>query len=196
MKFKGFLLLLFLTLPLGAWAFTAQVGQPFPDWQLLDPYGNSVSLSQYKGKVLLIEPVGMNCQACQALTGAHKKGPLNSVVPQKGLKSIEDYLKEYGDGLEITDSRLVFIQIIFYNNFMQAPKPEEVQKWVQHFQMDRSPNFVVLAGTKKFIQPQIRKLIPGFFLVDKNFVLRFDSTTERPKHNLYQQLIPNISKLF
>jgi len=38
-------------------------------------------------------------------------------------------------------------------------------------------------------------MIPGFFLIDKDFILRSDSTGHRPKHNLYTQLLPELSVL-
>ena len=36
-----------------------EVGKPYPDLNLYDHRGNLVKLSQFKGKVLLIEPIGM-----------------------------------------------------------------------------------------------------------------------------------------
>jgi cytochrome oxidase Cu insertion factor (SCO1/SenC/PrrC family) len=36
-----------------------QLGQPYPDLELVDQTGQKTRLSSFKGKVILIEPVGM-----------------------------------------------------------------------------------------------------------------------------------------
>ena len=62
-------LLLMLWLALG-WGLPARaedlphewppkVGQPYPGLQLFDSNGLKVSLSDYRGKVIIIEPIGM-----------------------------------------------------------------------------------------------------------------------------------------
>src|SRR5579885_426641 len=45
-------------------------GQAYPDLKLLDQDGHEVALSSFKGKVILLEPVGMTCAACNAYSGA------------------------------------------------------------------------------------------------------------------------------
>ena len=84
------------------------LGELYPDLILLDQTGNQVRLSSFKGSVILVEPVGMNCPACQGFSGAGRKGPYGSVTPQQGLGSIEAYLPSYGGGLSVHDPRLVF----------------------------------------------------------------------------------------
>lgn len=171
------------------------IGQPFPDLQLIDQNGKAVQLSKYKGKVLLIEPIGMSCSGCQALSGGHKYGPYKGVRPQPSAKSIEEYVQAFGKGIQLTDDRLVFMQIIFFNTSMKAPQPSDIKGWIGHFDMNRSPNFIVLGGTQKLANPSIRKTIPGFFLVDKNFILRHDAAGHKPKSNLFTELIPQIKAL-
>ena len=157
--------------------FQPEINKPFPNLSLIDQYGNFVELKKYKGKVILLEPVGMTCAACQALSGAHKKGPLGSVIPQVGLKTIDEYVQQFGKGVQISNPNLLVIQIIFYNNFMAAPQPKEIQKWIQHFNLSSKSNFVVLGAPKKLVTKFTRGLIPGFYLIDKSFTLRWLSVT-------------------
>ena len=44
-----------------------KIAEPYPDLQLIDQTGKTVKLSSFKGKVILLEPLGMTCPACQAL---------------------------------------------------------------------------------------------------------------------------------
>ncbi|MBI3928653.1 MAG: redoxin family protein [Armatimonadetes bacterium] len=54
------------------------VGKPYPDLKLVNQDGNTVELSRFKGQVLLVEPVGMTCPACNAFAGAHDVGPFGA----------------------------------------------------------------------------------------------------------------------
>jgi len=90
------------------------VGQPYPDATFIDQDGNPVKLSSFKGSVLLIEPIGMTCAACQAFSGAHRYGALGGVTPQPGLPSIEQLFPQYTNNLSLRSSRFQFIQILFF----------------------------------------------------------------------------------
>jgi hypothetical protein len=69
--------------------------------------------------------------------------------------------------------------------------------WAEHFHRNRFKNEVALAGSADLLQPRCRQasynLIPGFQLVDKDFVLRHDATSDSPKINLWRDLIPKIA---
>ncbi len=41
-------------------AWPPELGKPYPDLELVDQTGKKVRLSSFKGKVLLIEPIGMS----------------------------------------------------------------------------------------------------------------------------------------
>ena len=69
-----------------------KLGEPYPDLLLIDASGRELRLSSLKGKVLLIEPIGMNCPACQAYAGGGARGGFRGVSPQGDLRSIEEYL--------------------------------------------------------------------------------------------------------
>ena len=78
---------------------------------------------------------------------------------------------------------------------MEAPTKEDARAWAQHFKISKDDNHFVtvfpfdMRGNKSF------NLIPGFQLIDRNFILRSDAAGHSPKHNLYKQLIPMTPKL-
>lgn len=175
-------------------AWPPVVGKSYPDLQCVDQTGRRMSLSELKGKVILVEPVGMPCKACVALAGGHECGPLDGVEPQSDLKSIEAYAREYG-GFELDDDRMAVVQILFYNQQMQSPTAEDARRWATHFGMDRAKNRVVLAADPYLLGQATRDMIPGFQIIDKDFILRYDSTGHKPKHDLYTELLPNVRGL-
>ncbi len=172
-----------------------EVGKPYPDGTFIHYEGNPVKLSSFKGSVLLIEPVGMTCAACQAFSGAHKYGALGGINPQKGLPSIEELFPQYTDGLSLKNSNIQFIQILFYDMNMGTPTARDVTDWTEQFRMRRSSNYLVLAAPRAFQGRSTANMIPGFQLVDKDFILRADSTGHAPQHDLYRQLLPMVRQL-
>jgi peroxiredoxin len=57
---------------LAASAFAVEVGKPAPDFTAMDVNGNTVHLSDYKGKIVIIESYNSDCPYChnQYATGA------------------------------------------------------------------------------------------------------------------------------
>lgn len=172
-----------------------KLGEPYPDLELTDQSGRRVRLSSFKGRVLLIEPVGMTCPACQAFSGAHRYGSFEGVVPQQGLPSIEELFPRYTNGLSLSDERIVFAQLLLYNMSMGVPTLDDARRWAEHFKLARLKNHFVLAGAKELLGPASYNLIPGFQLVDRNFVMRADSTGHQPRHNLFTELLPMVPGL-
>jgi hypothetical protein len=166
----------------------------YPELELVDQTGARTKLSEFRGKILLIEPVGMTCRACVAFAGGHERGAFCGVEPQENLESIDECARKYGS-IRMQDEDIVHIQLILFNSQMQAPTEPEVQWWAQHFGMIRSENRVVLAGSPAMANLVGRELIPGFHLVDKRFMLRADSTGMKPEDNLYSDLLPMLRQL-
>jgi len=65
----------------------------YPDLELIDQEGNVTRLSDFRGQVILLEPVGIPCQACVAFSGGHEAGAFENVEPQSGLQSIDEYAR-------------------------------------------------------------------------------------------------------
>lgn len=163
--------------------------QEFPNIKMFDADGKDVELKSLKGTTLIVEPVAMTCSGCQAFSGGHKHGGFGKIQPQPGLKSFEEYFKSYSGGIELNDKRIKFVQIIFYDMQVKPPTKDDVALWRKHFKMNS-----VYGAKKEFIDNYSFAMIPGFFLIDKNFKLIADSTGHNPKVNLYTFLIPETKK--
>lgn len=172
-----------------------EIGQPFPDIELFSTTGEMVKLSDFKGKVILLEPVGMTCPACNAFSGAGEKGGYQGISAQQNLPPIETLLPEYANHAELGDDRLVFVQLMLYDLQYNAPTIEDSRNWAEHFGLDDRDNVYLLVGDQRYINQASYDMIPGFFLIDKDFILRSDSTGHQPKHNLYTELLPQLSVL-
>lgn len=170
-----------------------QLNQKYPDLQLTDASGKKIQLTKYAGRVILLEPIGMSCPACQAFVGASEHGAYPGCSSQQGLPSIEATLRQ--NGIEPNDTRLVRIQVLLYSPEMTAPTLAQTQTWAKHFGFGKNPNEVLLFGDASYIGSAAYNLIPGFQLLDRNFVLRCDATGHRPKNDLYRELVPMIKGL-
>lgn len=172
-----------------------QVGQEYPDLQLYDQQGQLTRLSEFRGKIILIEPIGMPCKACQAFCGGHQRGGFNGIAPQPGLPSIEEAARTYG-GFDISDPRIVQVHLLLFNLDMSAPTVEDARAWADHFGMDRQRNQIVLAGSPELVTQDSYQMIPGLQLVDQDFTLRYDSTGRtNQRHDLYGELLPGVPVL-
>ena len=170
------------------------LGQPYPDLQLIDQEGRRTSLSEFRGKVILLEPIGIPCEACIAFAGGHQRGAYGGVSPQRNLPSIDELARRYG-GVELDRQEIVVVQVLFYSQRMTAPTPAEVRDWALHFGLERSENRIVLGAEPYLLSPETYAMIPGFHLIDQDFVLRYDSSGHAPRHNLYTELLPSLRRL-
>ncbi|TAL38778.1 MAG: hypothetical protein EPN97_03485 [Alphaproteobacteria bacterium] len=172
-----------------------QKGQPYPEIELVDRTGKIVKLADFKGKIIVVEPVGMTCPACNAFSGGAEKGGFKNTSVQGGTDSIEKYFPQYTGGVSLHDKRIVFVQLLLYNLQMQGPTQEDAQFWAEHFGMDKHENTYVLAGGKELIGPGSYNMIPGFQLIDKDFILRSDATGDNPKESIWESLLPMVPKV-
>lgn len=170
------------------------VGQTYPDLELYDQDGRLTRLSEYRGKVLLIEPVAMSCPACVAFSGGHVFGSFQGISPQANLEAIDIYVERFGR-VPFDHPDLVFVQLVLFDRELAPPSAEDVRRWADHFGFQRSQRHLVLAGTPELAGPAGHALIPGFQLVDRDFTLRCDSTGPQPRHDLYRELLPHLGSL-
>ena len=172
-----------------------RAGEPYPDLQLTDLDGQPVRLSRYRGRVLIIEPIGMPCKACQAFAGGHEIGGFGGVRPQPGLKSLEQCFDDFAGGASLSDDRLIFIQVLCYGpSARRPPTLAEARQWAEHFRLSSSPNQVVLVAPRDLLSSETKRMIPGFQLVDHDFVLRCDAGNP-PRQDLYRELLPMVPQL-
>ena len=174
-------------------AWPAERLRTYPDLELIDQDGKTTRLSEFRGKVILLQMVGMSSPTCIAFTGGSQEH-YGNYRAQPGLESIADCAKRYAD-VSLDDDRIVFVQIVLFDDQMQAPAPLDVQRWASHFELQRAAGQVVLAGSAQMANRTGRNLIPGFQLIDQNFLLRSDSTGRRPETDLYTELLPLMGQL-
>jgi len=183
------------TSPLRGWPPAA--GQFYPDLVLKDQTGQVTAIRDFRGKVVLVEVVGLTCRACHAFAGGNEPdvGPFRGIEPQRGLGSIEQYTQGYAK-LSLDHPDIVFVQLVLYGMDGRSPPSEDdARAWARHFGMDRDKNQVVLIGDQRFISPASRKLIPGFHLIDQNGILRAMSSND-PRHDrLHESLLPQLASL-
>ncbi len=170
-----------------------QLGKRYPDLVLKDQDGTPVRLSDFQGKPILIELVAISCRGCQAFAGGNQLGGLNGVRPQSGLKSVHHYAREFA-GVELGEE-IIFVQLILYDAQLGSPSSEDVANWASHFRMKRDHNQIVLQGSPSLLGPGTYEMIPGFHLIDKDHVLRFDTSGATPADDLYRDLLPAIAGL-
>lgn len=176
-------------------AWPPELNEPYPDLELIDQTGRPTRLSEFRGKLILIEPIGMPCKACQAFSGGHQRGGFQGVPPQPDLPSIAEAAGTYG-GFDLADKRIVKIHLLLYSLDMQAPTAEDARAWAEHFGLERANNEVVLAGLPGMICDQSYRMIPGLQLIDREMVLRIDSTGRtNQRHDLYRELLPSVGKM-
>ena len=172
-----------------------RLGESYPDVRLTDLDGQPVRLSRYRGKVLVIESIGMPCKACQAFSGAHEFGGFGGVRPQPDLKSFEQCFDDFAGGASLSDDRLMFIQVLYYGpSARRPPTLAQARQWAEHFRLTSFTNRVVLVASGDLLSRETKQMIPGFQLVDHNLVLRCDAGNP-PRQNLYRELLPMVPRL-
>lgn len=166
----------------------------YPEINMIDQNGDITSLEEFRGKVVLIEVIGMTCPACVSLSGGQLYGGYGATLPQSNLESIEEYVERFsGESLDNPD--LVLIQILLSDPNGQPTNADDAQTWAYHFRLERENGRVVLGGSKALFSGESLKMVPGFHLLDRDLVLRADSCGHNPQDKLYEKLIPMIPEL-
>ncbi|GIW90874.1 MAG: hypothetical protein KatS3mg109_1306 [Pirellulaceae bacterium] len=178
--------------PPGPWP--PEVGRPFPDLLLSDSGGWLTRISRFRGKVLLVELVAAGSPASVALAGGHAYGPFEGVAPQANLQSLTQYLATFGQ-VDVRHPDLIHVRIMILNRHAQPPSAHDLRQWERHFNLGEQPNAVTLAAPPELVTEAARRLAPGFYLVDRNFVVKAESCGIRPKHDFYTYVIPLLHDL-
>jgi len=172
-----------------------RLGEPYPDLHLVDQTGRMTTLSSFKGRVILVEMIGMTCPACQGFSGAKRLGTFGGVGSDGGLPAIDELIPEYARGVTFPNDDIVFVQLLLFNMQMEPPTAEDARAWAAHFHRDAAKHQYVLAGGPALHTQASYVLVPGFQIIDRQFVLRWDATGHAPRHNLYRELLPALPSL-
>lgn len=170
-----------------------ELNRPYPNLALIDEHGTTVPLSVFRGKVTLIHAVSMGCSLCQALSGSDRFGPFGMTMPAAGVSSLESYLKSYAP-LALKSDQLQVVQIVFFDRDGNPPTADELREWSDHFHL-RERGIVVLGAPMSISQTIGRSLVPGFQLLDRDLVLRSDSTGIVPRNDFSRQLLPQLTNM-
>jgi|GEM_PF-2255445 len=170
-------------------------GERYPDLVLRDSAGALFRLSSLKGKVILLEPIGMTCEACQALSGGKACGGYQGITPQHGLDSFESYVSQYANRLTLDDPNVAYVQVVIYDMNMKAPSVAAVKSWADHFRLSNRANVHVLAGTPEMIGAASFAMIPGIHLIDRDFTLRSQFFGHGGGSDLFRDLLPMAARL-
>jgi hypothetical protein len=99
-------------------------------------------------------------------------------------------------GVSASDARLVHVQLLLYDmERAGAPTLELARRWSKHFGFGDGENEYVLVGEPYLIGRASYAMIPGYQLVDRDFVLRYDATGHRPRNDLWRELLPAVAAL-
>ena len=170
-------------------------GNRYPELVLRDSNGAPVRLSDHAGKVILLELVAVPCKGCQAFAGGNKYGGFAGVGVQPDLDSIHEYAERFAGINLTTNPDVLFVQLLLYGKGMGRPTQEETMGWAKHFRMNVNDHQIVLRGDASMVNRNSYSMIPGFHLIDRDFVLRSDSCGHRPNENLYTELLPKLKEL-
>lgn len=170
------------------------VGLGFPRQKFVTAAGQSLELTQFRGKVVLVHLIGTPSRTSVAFAGGKLAGTYQGVAAQEGLESIATYARHFA-GVRMEDPRLVVLHLILFNKQMRAPTRDELRDWETHFGVDHRDNEIVAGGDSRLATATSRQLVPGFWLLDQDAILRAAATGAEPEFDLYQELLPMMGRL-
>jgi len=175
----------------------AKMNKPYPEIELIDKDGKSFKLSDLKGKVVILSFLDMSSPTSQAQSGAGLSGTYGLTQDKDPLaETFDDALRKVGDGnLTLPHPDILQVNVLVYKQDGGQPTVDEAANWATHFDLEREKGVIVAVPQKDIRGEESEKIINGFQLLDKNHILRVDSSGPEPKHNLKMTLIPLVPKL-
>ncbi len=175
----------------------AKMNKPYPEIELIDQDGNEFKLSSLKGKVVIVSFIDMSSPISQAQFGAALSGPFGFTTQvDKMVYTFDDVLrKELGGDFTLPHDDVVELGIIVYTQDGGQASVDDAKSWADHFDLSSEDGEIVAVPKKDIRGEESDKIITGFQLIDKNHILRVDSSGPNPKHNLRMTLVPLLPKL-
>lgn len=136
-------MLLLLWLPLGAAAI--EVGKPAPDFKLQTLDGKSVSLADFKGKIVLLKLATTWCPSCSQMS--------------REIAAIGDFLKE---------KDIVFIEVFLQDS------PEMVTRYFEGKSFPMA-HYIMIDDDMQAYRGYSIYLIPRLLVVDREQKVRYDN---------------------
>lgn len=120
---------------------------------------------------------------------------MGKIIPQQGLPSFEKLVERYA-GIRLPRRDIIYVNLLLFDlEGGNAPTIKDAKKVARHFGLRRADKEYILVADKRFANQASKDMIPGFYLIDREFILRSDSIGHHPKKNLYTELIPMIKDL-
>ena len=110
------------------------------------------------------------------------------------MPSSLEALSNYAGGADLHDPDLVVVSLLLFGPDMKRPSLEDARRWSEHFGIDEHPNHHVLIGHPKLFGKQTRSMVPGFQLIDRDFVLRQDAAGNSSPQDLWRDLMPTLGR--
>lgn len=169
----------------------------YPDYELIDQEGKQFKISDFKGKIIILEMVDMSSPISQAYSNAAENGIFGVTDKYDNFsKPIEKMLSDYTNGDTILPlSTVEVIKVIMRTQNDQQPKPKDAEEWAAFFKLKKENNVIVAVPVKDMRGKETDKITPGYQLIDSEMMLRVDSAGITPKHNLEMTLVPLLPKL-
>lgn len=176
-----------------------QMNSTYPDFTLFDQEGKYFNISDYRGRILIIEHIDMANPVSHSQSGAATLGPLGIDASKldPNVTPIETILPALTENkVNVPDPHILYIKIIHYNPTGDRATLADAQAWANHYKLMKSNNYIVAVPKNDTRTTFTSEIIGGYQLVDKAMTLRVDSAGPVPKHDLKLKLIPLVPKLF
>jgi len=174
-----------------------KMNQLYPEIELIDQKGQAFRLSDLKGSLLVVEYIDITSPVSQAQSGARSFGVYGAAneFDARSLTFLEYFNKVGGDAVNFENFDVIAVKIIVYGEAGAAGSRDDAQNWADHFGMERDDGVIVAVPSKDLRGEKSDRLIGGYQLIDKNMLLRVDSSGPIPKHNLEMTFMPLFLKL-
>jgi hypothetical protein len=171
--------------------------QPYPPLVLLGIDDQWHALADLKGRPVLIHVIGMGNPASNAWAGAgdDPERGFRGVIPQVGLGTLRENLQQHAGGVALDDPRFAVVHLLLADPAGHAPSVADAREWAARFGVDGLRNHLALVGDARLATAAGLAMVPGFQLLDRDLVLRRDSTGEQPKHDLHRDLLPELARM-
>lgn len=174
-----------------------KMNQPYPSFDLIDQKGGAFKISDYTGKILIVEYIDMSSPVSQAQSGAGLVGTygVGGTVDQFALP-IEDVLRTETQGVvSLPNDKVMQVKVIVYGESGGQASRDDAQNWAEHFKFTKAEGVIVAVPVKNITGDETNTILGGYQLIDANNFLRVDSSGPIPKHNLKMTFAPMVQKL-
>ncbi|MGH1375963.1 MAG: hypothetical protein ACRBCK_06395 [Alphaproteobacteria bacterium] len=175
----------------------ANMNVAYPDIILMDDKGQELLLSDFMGKVVVLEFIDMSSPISQAQSGSLLLGAYGDTVKvDRSRTTFANVVRdETGEGFTYPSANTVELKVIVYAEDGGLPTVDDAAKWANHFDLSSEESIIVAVPKTDLRSPITQGLIGGYHLLDKQSRLRVDSVGTIPRHNLEITLVPLAVKL-